>query len=109
MPPVKRLDKINSLLRTIIGESISKVFRNGVLITVTRVKTSPDLTNAVAYCSVYPNEKESDIIKELNDKKNKHLIHLGKADLFLKRTPKLEFRLENKSSMDDIDGTVAKW
>ncbi|MDD9868065.1 MAG: ribosome-binding factor A [Candidatus Campbellbacteria bacterium] len=102
MPPVKRLDKINSLLRTVIGESISRVFRNGVLITVTRVKTSPDLTVAVAYCSVYPSEKEKDIINSLNDKKNRHLIHLGKADLFMKRTPKLEFRLDTNQNIDGI-------
>ncbi len=63
-----RLPRINSLIK----EELAKIFLKevdfpiGVLVTLTRVEATPNLIEAKAYVSVFPDEKADKIIETLN-------------------------------------------
>lgn len=50
----RRIEKIENLLREVVAEIVSRdiAFREGILVTVTRAKTSEDLLHATIYVSV---------------------------------------------------------
>ena len=44
---------------------------HGIMISVTRVRVSPDLSIATAYLSIFPSEKGDEILKKKKKKKKK--------------------------------------
>ena len=64
----KRIERVNSLIK----EELAKIFLKevdfpiGVLVTLTRVEATPNLIEAKAYVSVFPDEKADKIIETLN-------------------------------------------
>lgn len=88
-------------LNTLLKEEISKVFlkegffSRDILVTVTRIDTPLDLCEAKAYISVFPEEKQGEVMTELN--KNIYYIQgqINKA-LYLKKVPKIIFYNEEK-------------
>lgn len=63
-----RLDKINRLLQKELGEIIrlETAKTHGIIVSVSAVRTSPDLSFAKVFLSVFPSEKGTDIIKNIN-------------------------------------------
>jgi ribosome-binding factor A len=105
MPPSRRMQRINQLLR----DEIAGLLRRGVkdevlstsLISITEVDTSPDLRNAKVYYSVYGTDEEIATARQ----------HLQRAAAFLRRqlmdnldlryTPHLEFLFDNSLATGD--------
>ena len=62
-----RIEKVNSLLEQEIGKAILKDFDfSGTLVTLTHVEATPNLIEAKAYVSVFPEEKTQWVLKVLN-------------------------------------------
>ena len=63
-----RQNRISRLLQ----KELSSIFQsqtrktNGVLVSVTRVRISPDLSICTAYLSIFPSERSEEIMKNIN-------------------------------------------
>lgn len=95
---VKRLDRVNSLLRREIGEALYHVFADGSIdlasITVTEVSCAPNLRNATVMVSIFGHEDERSRILNRLSRKAKELQSIINRDLTLKYTPRLRFKLD---------------
>jgi ribosome-binding factor A len=100
-----RQNKISRLLQKDLAEIIQKEGRDlfsGVMISVTNVRISPDLSVARVYLSIFPSEKGPAALLEI--KKNTSLIRglLGlKVGKQLRIVPQLDFHIDD--SLDYID------
>ncbi|TWP24014.1 30S ribosome-binding factor RbfA [Apibacter muscae] len=100
-----RQRKVNQLLQ----EELAEIFRQqsanigkNLLISVTEVKVSVDLSTAKVYLSIFPPEKRSDLIEEIGIVKSQIRKILGlKLAKQLRRIPELIFRLD--TTLDDIE------
>lgn len=99
-----RLERISRLLQ----KELSEIFRletakmGGVLVTVSTVRVSPDLSVARAYLSIFPSERAQELIGNIND--NVASIRYALANRVryqLRRTPELSFFIDD--SLDYID------
>jgi len=65
---VDRIDKVNSLMQHELGKILLKdfAFSPEVLVTLTRVEVTPNLIEAKAYVSVFPEQKLEGILNALN-------------------------------------------
>lgn len=99
-----RLEKISRLLQ----KELSEIFRletakmGGVLISVSTVRVSPDLSVARAYLSIFPSERAQELIGNIND--NVAAIRYALASRVkyqLRRTPELSFFIDD--SLDYIE------
>jgi len=63
-----RILKVNKLIKKELSEAILKEFDlpEGILLTITRVETSSDLSQARAYFSTLPEGKSKALLKLLN-------------------------------------------
>lgn len=99
-----RQSKIGRLLQKELGE----VFRRetsqmqGVLISVSAVRVSPDLGIAKVYLSIFPSEKAQDLLKNISANA-KHIRHeVAQVVRFqLRKMPELVFYLDD--SLDYIE------
>lgn len=74
----------------------------GVLVSVTNVRVTPDLGIAYAYLSVFPSEKGADMIQNINDNVKTVRYELGKrVGKQLRVIPELNFYLDD--SLDYIE------
>ena len=63
-----RIEKVNSLLEQEIGQIILRDFNYpDALATLTHVDTTPNLIEARAYISVFPEDKSEKVVKLLNN------------------------------------------
>jgi len=62
-----RQNKINRLLQKELGDIFQKQTKGmpGVLVSVSAVRVSPDLSVARAYLSIFPSEKGSEILEAI--------------------------------------------
>lgn len=99
-----RQSKISRLLQ----KELSEIFRQetskttGVLVTVSAVRVSPDLSIAKAYLSVFPSDKAPALMESIE--KNAKTIRYELAQKVryqLRKTPELHFYLDD--SLDYID------
>lgn len=102
---VKRVDRINALLRREIGEALYHVFAGDTInlaaITVTQVDCAPNLRNATVMVSVFgPEEQRTRMISQLSNKA-KELQAIINRDLTLKYTPRLTFKLDRSLEKGD--------
>lgn len=90
-----RLKKINELLRKKIGRLILEEldFPKDIVITVTRVETSPDLKHAKVMLSLMPSLKNDYFLEKLNSNAYKIQRVLNK-ELRMKYVPKIEFKID---------------
>ena len=99
-----RLSKIERLLQ----KELSELFRRqtaimrGVLVTVSKVRVSPDLGMAKVYLSFFPPEKGKELLESI-EKNNKTLRYdLGQiVRTQLRRIPELMFYLDD--SLDYVE------
>ena len=64
-----RQQKIDRLIQKELGEMFQRQTQamRGVLVSVSNVRVSPDLSVCNVYVSVFPSEKADEIVKNLND------------------------------------------
>ena len=99
-----RLEKINRLVQ----KELSEIFRletaktNGVLISVSHVRVSPDLSVARVHLSIFPSEKGAEIISNINANATAIRYDLSQRLRYqLRRTPELTFYIDD--SLDYIE------
>ena len=74
----------------------------GVMVSVTRVKISPDLSICTAYLSVFPSEKGDEILKNINANETSIRYDLGtRVRNQLRIIPELRFFIDD--SLDYIE------
>ena len=73
----------------------------GVLVSVSAVRVSPDLSIARGYLSIFPSEKAQEIIKNINQNAKSIRYELAKTLRYqLRKTPELSFFIDD--SLDYI-------
>lgn len=99
-----RQNRISRLLQkelSLIFQSQTRMMR-GVMVSVTRVKVSPDLSICTAYLSIFPSEKGEEIIKNVNANQATIRYDLGqRVRNQLRIIPELRFFIDD--SLDYID------
>jgi len=92
-----RIQKINSLIKKELSNIINKEieFEKNVLVTITRVETSKDLTCCNVFFSCYP-ESKFDEVEEILKKEMYFLQGRLNEKLFLKKVPLIRFKKEKK-------------
>ncbi|MFO7937262.1 MAG: 30S ribosome-binding factor RbfA [Kiritimatiellia bacterium] len=95
---VKRLDRVNSLLRREIGEALYQVFAGEDFdlgsVTVTEVNCASNLRNAIVRVSIFGHDEERGRMINRLSRKAKDLQAVINRDLKLKYTPRLQFKLD---------------
>ncbi|MBQ9077249.1 MAG: 30S ribosome-binding factor RbfA [Muribaculaceae bacterium] len=92
----------------LIQKELSEIFRqqtaktHGVLISVSAVRVSPDLSIARAYLSVFPSDKGAAMIESINRSTRSIRYELAQRVRYqLRKTPELSFFIDD--SLDYID------
>lgn len=100
-----RQKKIVQLLQNDLGEifrQISQTIQKGLLITVTKVSVSPDLSYARVYLSVFPIADKAGVLKDIKILKPKIRKALSdRSGKQLRKTPDLSFFIDD--SLDYIE------
>ena len=98
-----RIEKIARLLQ----KELSEIFRqetakmNGVLVSVSAVRVSPDLSIARAYLSIFPSENAQEMLNNINQQEKTIRYNLAaKVRYQLRKIPELNFYLDD--SLDYI-------
>lgn len=99
-----RQQKIARLLQ----KELSEIFRvqtakmGGVLVSVSAVRVSPDLSIARAYLSIFPSERANEIIESVNRSARSVRYELAQRVRYqLRKTPELTFFIDD--SLDYIE------
>ena len=99
-----RQQKIARLLQ----KELSEIFRvqtakmGGVLVSVSAVRVSPDLSIARAHLSIYPSERANEIIESINHSARSVRYELAQRVRYqLRKTPELTFFIDD--SLDYIE------
>src|SRR5438270_14076391 len=105
MPPSRRIERINRLLRQEIADLLTREVKDSTLssklISITEVETSADLRLAKVYFSVYGEEDEIQAAREHLKRASGFLHHNLKERLDLRHTPHLEFVLDRSLQTGD--------
>lgn len=99
-----RQNKIARLLQKELGDIflLQTKAMHGVLISVSAVRISPDMSIARAYLSVFPSEKADEIIKNVNANMKSIRFELGnRVRHQLRIIPELKFFLDD--SLDYLE------
>ncbi|MCM1092522.1 MAG: 30S ribosome-binding factor RbfA [Bacteroides sp.] len=107
-----RQAKISRLLQ----KELSEIFRlqtaktHGVLISVSAVRVSPDLSTARVYLSVFPSDKGQELLDSINKSAKTVRYDLAqKVRYQLRKTPELSFFLDDSLDyLENIDNLLAK-
>ena len=94
----KRIPRLNELLKEELGKILLKEgnFPKGVLVTITRVETLADLSEAKVWVSIFPEDKGKKIIENLN-KRIYFLQQKINKILRMRIVPKIRFQIETKT------------
>jgi ribosome-binding factor A len=105
VPPSRRIERINHLLRQEIADLLTREVKDATLstslISITDVETSPDLRVAKVYFSVYGDEEAIQAAKQHLNRASGFLHHNLKERLDLRHTPHLEFVLDRSLARGD--------
>ena len=92
----------------LIQKELSEIFRQqtakmgGVLVSVSAVRVSPDLSIARAYLSIFPSERANEIIESINHSARSVRYELAQRVRYqLRKTPELTFFIDD--SLDYIE------
>lgn len=99
-----RLNKIDRLLQKELGDIFQKQTQamHGVLVSVTAVRVSSDLSVAKAYLSIFPSDKADELIKAIRANTKSIRYDLGqRVRLQLRKIPDLTFFIDD--SLDYIE------
>lgn len=100
----------------LIQKELSEIFRrqtaktHGVIVSVSSVKVSPDLSIARAYLSVFPSDKGPEMIESINKSAKTIRYELAQIVRFqLRKTPELQFYLDDSLDyIENIDSLLSK-
>ena len=99
-----RLQKIERLLQKELGDIFQKQTQamHGVLVSVSVVRVSPDLSVAKAYLSIFPSAKGEELLKAIRANTKAIRYDLGqRVRLQLRKIPELSFSIDD--SLDYIE------
>lgn len=99
-----RLNKIDRLLQKELGDIFQKQTQamHGVLVSVTAVRVSSDLSVAKAYLSIFPSDKADELMKAIRANTKAIRYDLGqRVRLQLRKIPELTFFIDD--SLDYIE------
>ena len=107
-----RQNKISRLLQ----KELSEIFRqetsktHGVLVSVSVVRVSPDLSVAKAYLSIFPSEKSAEILQSIQSSAKTIRYELASRVRYqLRKTPELIFFLDGSLDyIENIDALLQK-
>ena len=107
-----RQNRISRLLQkelSLIFQSHTRM-THGVMVSVTKVRVSPDLSICTAYLSVFPSEKGEEILKNINANEKTIRFDLGrKVRNQLRIIPELRFFLDDSLDyLEHIDELLKK-
>lgn len=105
-----RQAKISRLLQ----KELSEIFRqqtaktHGVIISVSAVRVSPDLSIAKVYLSVFPSEKSQELLESITHSAKTIRYDLAQKVRFqLRKTPELAFYLDDSLDyLENIDNLL---
>ncbi len=100
----------------LIQKELSLIFQSqtrqlpGVLVSVSAVRISPDLSVARAYLSIFPSERSEEICKNVNDNVKSIRYELGtKVGKQLRIIPELKFFVDDSLDyIENIDRLLKK-
>lgn len=100
----------------LIQKELSEILRqqtaktNGILVSVSAVRVSPDLSIARAYLSIFPSDKAKDILENINRSARTIRYELGQKVRFqLRKIPELAFHLDDSLDyIENIDALLQK-
>ena len=97
----KRISRLLQKELSLIFETETRKMR-GVMVSVTRVKVSPDLVICTAYLSIFPSEKGEELMANINSNEKSIRYELGKrVGKQLRIVPELRFFIDD--SLDYIE------
>ena len=99
-----RQNKIARLLQKELSVIFQEQTRSlhGVMVSVTRVKVSPDLSICTAYLSIFPSEKAEELIQNITKNEKQIRYELGTCVRYqLRIIPELRFFIDD--SLDYIE------
>ena len=107
-----RQNRISRLLQ----KELSSIFQsqtrktNGVLVSVTSVRISPDLSICTAYLSIFPSERSEEIMKNINASEKSIRYELGtRVHNQLRIIPELRFVIDDSLDyLEHIDELLKK-
>lgn len=107
-----RQNKISRLLQkelSVIFQSQTRMI-HGVMVSVTRVRISPDLSICTAYLSIFPSDKGEDILKNITTNEKTIRYELGtRVRHQLRIIPDLRFFIDDSLDyMEHIDSLLKK-
>lgn len=104
--------KVNRLIQKELSELFLLETKKmpGVLISVTNVRTSPDLGLAHAYLSIFPSERGEELIKNITENTKSLRFNFGKRiGKQLRIVPELMFHLDDSLDyIENIDKLLKK-
>ncbi|MDN3595961.1 MULTISPECIES: 30S ribosome-binding factor RbfA [Zunongwangia] len=107
-----RQKKIGGVLQKDLAEIVNNFLRdagiNGILISVSKVKVTTDLSIAKAYLSVFPQKHAEEILKELNEVKYKIKHEMAmRTKNQLRKMPDLSFFIDDSLEyIENIDKSL---
>ena len=93
-----RQNKISRLIQKELSETflLQTKSMNGVLVSVSAVRISPDMSIARVYLSVFPSERSQEIVKNINDNMKSIRYELGtRVRHQLRIIPELKFFVDD--------------
>lgn len=100
----------------LIQKDLSNIFQaqtrqtRGILVSVSVVRISPDLSVAKAYLSIFPSEKAQEILTNINEHASEIRYELGNLERHqLRIIPELKFFIDDSLDyVDNIDRLLSK-
>lgn len=107
--------KRQAKIARLIQKELSEIFRRqtaltkGVLVSVSAVRVSPDLSIAKAYLSIFPPEKSHEILENIQKQGKTVRYELAQAvKQILRKCPELQFYLDDSLDyVENIDRLLA--
>ncbi len=99
-----RQQKISRLIQKELGDIFQRQTQSmpGVLVSVSAVRISPDMSVCRGYLSIFPSERSAEILKNINDNVRQLRFELGnRVRHQLRIIPELKFFVDD--SLDYID------
>lgn len=107
-----RLQKIERLLQKELGDIFQKQTQamHGVLVSVSVVRVSPDLSVARTYLSIFPSAKGEELLEAIRSNTKAIRYDLGqRVRLQLRKIPELSFFIDDSLDyIEHIDSLLSK-
>ena len=106
--------KRQNRIARLIQKDLSNIFQaqtrmtRGILVSVSGVRISPDLSVAKAYLSIFPSSKAQDILENINQHAGQIRYELGKLERYqLRIIPELRFFIDDTLDyIENIDRII---